>query len=126
MELFAEARVIVVPGGIGVSGGRTTRYGFVTAAPGHAPAWTLQPGGVVHLQREGMTLGDVFAVWGRALTPERLLDFQGEVRVYVAGRRWHGDPRSLVLHDRDQVVLAVGPYVPAHVTFIFRPPVIDA
>ncbi len=39
-------------------------YGFVTDALGHAPAWTLQPGGVIHLERSGMRLGDAFAVWG--------------------------------------------------------------
>jgi hypothetical protein len=123
LELFANGRVIVVPGGIGVSGGRTTRYGFITDALWHAPAWTLHPGGVIHLARNGLRLRDVFAVWGQPLTADRLLSFPGRVRVYVAGERRLGDPGDLVLHDRDQVVLEVGPYVPPHPVFTFRPPV---
>jgi hypothetical protein len=35
--------VIVVPGGIGVSGGRTTLYGNVVDALWHAPAWSSSP-----------------------------------------------------------------------------------
>ena len=124
LELFANGRVIVVPGGIGVSGGRTTLYGFVTDALWHAPAWTLQAGGVIHLARPGLRLGDVFAVWGQPLARDRLLSFTGRVRVYVAGRRWPGDPAALVVHGGDQVVLEVGPYVPPHPSFTFRPPAI--
>ena len=39
LELFADRQVVVVPGGIGVSGGRTELYGFVTDAlwTAHAP-----------------------------------------------------------------------------------------
>src|SRR5215216_5919036 len=35
IELFANSQVIVVPGGIGVSGGRETLYGFVLSALWH-------------------------------------------------------------------------------------------
>ncbi len=41
----------------------------------------------------------------------------------VGGLRRLVDPADLVLHDRDQVVLQVRPYVTPHPSFTFRPPV---
>jgi hypothetical protein len=127
LELFANRHVVVVPGGIGVSGGRTTRYGFVTNALWHAPAWTLEAGGVLHLERDGMTLGDVFAVWGHPLGRDRMLGFSGRVHAYVNGTERVGDPATIALHDGDQIVLELGGYVPPHASFTFRPvPLSDA
>jgi hypothetical protein len=80
--------------------------------------WTLEPTGVV--QFEGLTrLGDLFTVWGRRLLPAHLLSFAGAVRVYRNGVRRRGDPRTLVLHDRDEIVLEVGPTIPPHRSYRF-------
>ena len=121
VELFANQRVIVVPAGIGVSGGRTTLYGNIVDALWHAPAWTLEPGGVVHLEHEGVTLGALFAIWGRPLGPDRLLSFTGPIRAYVNGEPRSGDPASIVLRDRDQVVVVHGGDVGIDRTFAFKP-----
>ncbi len=121
VELFANRQVIAVPGGIGVSGGRVTLYGNVVSALWHAPAWSLEPGGVIHLATEGMALGDVFAIWGQPLGPDRLLSFQGPVRAWVNGELRAGDPRALTLRDRDQVVIAVNGDVEVHPAFTFKP-----
>jgi hypothetical protein len=121
LELFANRQVVIVPGGIGVSGGRTALYGIVTDALWHAPAWTLQPGGVIQLARPGLRLGDFFAVWGEAVGPRRLLGFTGEVRAFVNGVERFGNPARIELHDRDQVVLEIGGYVPPHRSFTFTP-----
>jgi hypothetical protein len=119
LELFAFKQVIVIPGGIGVSGGRTERYGRILSALWHAPMWTTQAGGVVHLERPGMRLGEFFAIWGRELGPRRLLDFRGPVEVFVNGRLRRGV--DVVLHDRDQIVVQVGGYLPPHASFVFPP-----
>jgi hypothetical protein len=121
LELFANGLVVVVPGGIGVSGGRTTLYGAITDALWHAPAWSLQVGGVFHLERAGMRLGAVFAVWGEPLGPDRLLGFAGGVRTFVNGAERIGDPAALALGAGDEVVLEVGGYVPPHPAFAFPP-----
>jgi hypothetical protein len=121
LELFANGLVVVVPGGIGVSGGRTTLYGTVTDALWHAPAWSLQVGGVLHLERPGMRLGTAFAVWGVPLGPARLLGFRGRVHAFVNGAARPGDPAELALADGDQVVLEVGGYVKPHPAFAFPP-----
>jgi hypothetical protein len=119
VELFANGRVVIVPAAIGVGGARF-ELGRVRSARCRARVWTVEPTGVV--QFEGRTtLRDLFGVWGTRLAPGRLLSFTGAVRVYVDGLLRRGDPRTLVLHDRDEVVLEVGPYIPPHVSYRFPP-----
>jgi hypothetical protein len=117
LELFANGRVVIVPAAIGLRGARQT-LGRVDAARCRARVWTLDPTGVVQFAGR-TTLGDIFGVWGKRLTPARLLTFSGAVRVYLNGVRHRGDPGTLVLRDRDQVVLEVGAYVPPHRSYRF-------
>jgi hypothetical protein len=107
LELFANNRVIIVPPRVGVRSARC-----------RARLWTVDPTGVVHVERPAR-LGDLFRVWGRELTARRLLSFHGGVRVYVNGVRRRGDPRALVLRDRDEIVLEVGPFIPPHRSYLF-------
>jgi hypothetical protein len=109
VELFAHRRVIVVPAGIGVS-----RRGCAY------PLRTRAPTGVVEVELSApRTLGDLFRVWGRRLGTRRLLSFRGAVAVYVDGRRYHGEPGSLVLTKHLQVVVEVGGYVAPHAHYLF-------
>jgi hypothetical protein len=41
------------------------------------------------------------------------------VSVFHNGARWSGDPRLLELHDRDQLVVEIGGYVPPHRSYRF-------
>jgi hypothetical protein len=117
LELFANRRVVVVPAAIGLRGPRTSA-GRVVAASCRARLWTLDRTGVVRFTGRA-TLRDLFAVWGAQLGPKRLLGFRGRVRAYVNGVPRRGDPRALVLRDRDEVVLQVRGFVPPHVTYRF-------
>ena len=107
LELFARGFVVIVPARVGVR-----------SATCRAHEWTSDPTGVVHFDRAA-TLGDVFAVWGQPLTPGRLLSFHGSVSLYRNGVRVRGDPRSLPLHDGDELVLEVGRHVPPHASYRF-------
>lgn len=119
VELFAAGRVVIVPAGIGVRGGRD-RFGRITAARCRGALWTTDPTGVVHFEG-ARTLGGLFAAWGRRLRPQRLLSFRGRVRLYRNGAAVAGDPRRLRLRDGDQLVLQVGPYIPPHARYHFPP-----
>ena len=121
LELFANRLVAVVPGGIGVSGGRTELYGHVVDALWHARAWTTVAGGVVHFE-DDLDLAGLFALWGEPLGPERLLSFSGAVSAFVNGHPRPGDPGTIPLHDGDQIVLEVNGYVPPHAHFTFPRP----
>ncbi|HEU5211224.1 MAG TPA: hypothetical protein VFU10_00480 [Gaiellaceae bacterium] len=117
VELFAAGRVVIVPAGIGVRGGRT-RLGRIAAARCRGAVWTADPTGVVHFEG-ARTLGSLFSAWGRRLRPERLLSFRGRVRLYRNGVPARGDPRLVPLRDGDQLVLQVGPFVPPHRSYRF-------
>jgi hypothetical protein len=108
---------VIVPAAVGVGGAHKT-LGRVRAARCRARLWTLDPTGVVHFTGRA-TLGDLFTVWGQRLANARLLTFRGVVRVYRNGVRWRGDPRTLALRDRDEIVLEVGPYIPPHRSYRF-------
>jgi hypothetical protein len=120
LELFAHKRVVIVPAGVGVRD-PVLRRGNVTGAACRARIWTVDPTGVVWLGRSGETLGSAFAVWGEPLGRTRLAGFRGPVSVFVNGAKRSGDPRRLVLHDGDEIVLEVGGYVPPHPSFMFPP-----
>jgi hypothetical protein len=122
LELFAKRRVVIVPAGIGMAPPFAVRDGVVRSARCSYPVRTVEPTGVVEVDA-GLrpTLGDLFAVWGRRLSPQGLLGFQGRVRVYVAGKPRRGDPRTIPLRRHAQIVLEVGPYIPPHRTYLFGP-----
>jgi hypothetical protein len=108
IELLANRRVVIVPARIGL--GPQCR----------ARLWTLEPTGVVRFER-GARLGDLFAVWGKALGRSRLLGFRGAVKLFRNGVARRGDPRSLPLQDRDELVLEIGGFVPPHRSYRFPP-----
>lgn len=107
VELFAKRRVVIVPAGIG----KRPECAY--------PLHTTAPTGVVHVARRGLTLGDLFRVWGRRLSSSRLLSFHGKVSVFVGGTRWHGEPGAVPLTKHAQIVVETGGYVAPHPSYLF-------
>jgi hypothetical protein len=119
VELFARGLVVIVPAAIGLRGARF-EYGRVVTARCRTRIWTTEPTGVTRFAGAAR-LGDLFRVWGRALVRDRVLSFEGRVRLYRNGVRVPGDPRRLALRDGDELVLEVGKYVPPHRSYLFPP-----
>lgn len=91
---------VTVPGDIGHS----DRHRFA------AQLHTHDTSGIVHVEsptRQAFTLGQFFDEWGVRLDAWHVGDLRGSLTVWVDGRRTIGDPRSIELTDRRQVVLAV-------------------
>lgn len=108
LELFAHRQVAIVPARIGVS--RSCSY----------PLRTTTPTGVVEVAAGGrLTLGDLFTVWGRRLSPGGFLSFRGRVAAFVNGRRRTGDARQIVLRPHDEIVLELGGYLTPHPDYLF-------
>ena len=107
LELFANRRVVVVPAGIGAA-----RTGCTY------PVATSEPTGVLHV-RGRRTLGDLFRIWGRRLGRQRLLSFAGRVSVFVGGRLFAGDPRSVPLTRHAEIVVETRGHVAPHTTYLF-------
>src|SRR6185437_8316625 len=121
VEVFGRKQAVVIPAGIGVGADARHEFGRVVDADCRAAARTLDPTGVVHFDREGLRLGDLFAVWGQRLDHARLLSFRGEVSAFVGGRPVTGDPADIALRDGAQIVLESGGYIPPHPSFRFPP-----
>ncbi len=108
LELFAHGHVVIVPAGIGLA--RRCRY----------PVWTAEPTGLIRVERGDLTLGDLFAVWGQALSARRMARWRGPLRVAVNGRPSRRHPAAIGLRPHDQIVVQVGrPYVEPHAAYFF-------
>ncbi|WP_354698335.1 hypothetical protein DSM112329_04008 [Paraconexibacter sp. AEG42_29] len=122
IELFAAGHTVIVPAGIGIAPPRRRAGAFVTGGRCVTPLRTTEPTGVIELlPGTRATLGDLFAVWGRALGPRRLLSFDGPVRAWVDGTRWRGPVAAIPLRHHAQIVVVTGPDVPVHATYGFPP-----
>jgi hypothetical protein len=103
LDLYVDGRKVVVPAGIGID-----------PAVGYAPLHTHDPSGIIHVESptvRAYTLGEFFGVWGVRLTPSCLGGSCGggpELRVYVNGRAYRGDPSTLALASHQELVVAFG------------------
>jgi hypothetical protein len=124
LEVFAKHLGVVVPDALGLAA-PVLRLGRVVSAGCRARAWTLDRSGVIRFEPaeagRPVTLADVFELWGQPLGRRRLASFSGPVSLWVNGTLRAGDPRTLRLRDRDEIVLEIGGFVPPHRSFRFPP-----
>ena len=81
---------------------------------------THTPDGIIHIespQSRTFTLSDFFAIWGQPLSRTRAASMRGakgtKLRVWVNGKRYHGDPRNIPLVAHADIVIEAGrPFVP--------------
>jgi hypothetical protein len=104
LDLYVDSHKVPVPAGIGID-----------PAVGYAPLHTHDSSGVIHVESPTVrpyTLGELFAVWGVRLTPSCLGGYCAgggrQLRVYVDGRAYQGDPTTLVLAAHQELVVAFG------------------
>lgn len=64
-------------------------------------------------EKTPITLGQFFQVWGQPLSSQKVatLDVGSgqQVRVWVNGTRYHGDPNSIVLSSHKDITIEIGP-----------------
>jgi hypothetical protein len=77
---------------------------------------THTPDGIIHIEApkdRSFTLGDFFMVWGQPLTRSTVARARAakreSLRVWVNGKRYSGDPRSVPLTAHADIVIQVGP-----------------
>jgi hypothetical protein len=104
LDLYVDGHKVPVPAGIGID-----------PAAGFAPLHTHDASGVIHVESPTVrtyTLGQLFAVWGVRFTPSCLGgDCAGggrQLRVYVNGHPYQGDPTTLPLAPHQELVVAFG------------------
>jgi hypothetical protein len=122
LEVFALGRVVIIPPGVGIAQPRLQVGAAVGRGRCSYPLRTTDPTGVIRFRPgRGLTLGDVFAVWGQPLTRHRLCGFASarRVRVYLDGTRFTGAPAAVALRRHEEIVVEIGRRVPPHAMYLF-------
>jgi hypothetical protein len=80
---------------------------------------THTPDGILHIespQSRTFTLADFFAIWGQPLSRTRAASMRARkgttLRVWVNGKRYRGDPRTIPLVAHADIVIEAGPPFP--------------
>lgn len=106
LQLFNRGRSVEVPAQIGIMPIAGCLYWLHTHAND----------GIIHIEAPAIrafTLGQFFDIWGQNLsrTQAGTVHSRGGhyLRFTVNGRAWTGDPRSIPLRDREEIVIQNGP-----------------
>lgn len=77
---------------------------------------THDASGLIHVEapeKQDFTLGQFFKIWGQPLSSTQLLDktadAQHQITATVNGQPYTGDPSTIVLRDKETIVLQYGP-----------------
>jgi hypothetical protein len=103
LDMFVEGKRVTVPAGIGI--GET----FIS------PLHTHDASGLLHVESDrvrAFTLGQVFGVWGVPLSRDELGGLKAgggkELRAWVNGKPFRGDPGEIELAEHQELVIAYG------------------
>jgi hypothetical protein len=102
LDLLVEGKDVEVPANIGIQ----TLKGCLHALHTHDNSGTLHVESPV---QKDFTLGDFFAVWGKAFTKDQILEYKADdthkVTMTVNGKE-STDFENLLLKDKDQIVIS--------------------
>lgn len=117
LDVLVDGVHVTVPGGLGISvpdsaGGVAGMQ--APGAAGIAALHTHDTSGVLHVEspvNHRFTLGQVFTEWDVALAAGQVGVYRNgggkTVGVFVDGKRWTGDPASVVLRPHEEIAIVV-------------------
>ncbi|HZP27144.1 MAG TPA: hypothetical protein VFB90_08875 [Dehalococcoidia bacterium] len=114
LAIFLEGQPVTVPAGTGIRS--------------NCIFWlhTHDTTGIIHVEapsQRSFSLGQLFAIWGQPLSSTQLLsktvDSQHQIKAYVNGQEFTGDPSTIPLTAHAVIVLEYGPPFPAPQPFTF-------
>ncbi|MCL6594365.1 MAG: hypothetical protein K6T31_10345 [Alicyclobacillus sp.] len=112
LSLWVNGQQVAIPAGVGIVQPGPKQAGVIGSGQAYYWLHTHDASGILHVEaprQESFTLGQFFDIWGEPLSRTQVAQFSGPVRVYVGGRLYAGDPRSILLTAHQQIVLEVGP-----------------
>ncbi len=119
LAIYVNGAARTIPWGIGIAPPRsvvqTDEGPYVDS--GHCFYWlhTHTGDGIIHIElpsQKTYTLGQFFDIWGQPLTTSQVGPATGKLIVYVGGKRFNGDPRSITLTAHELIQIDVGSDVP--------------
>jgi hypothetical protein len=114
LAIFANGTARTVPMGIGIPNAQAQdTISGPSVATGSCFYWlhTHAADGIIHVEsptKRAYTLGTFFDIWGETLSGGQVGSDTGTVTVYLNGRRYSGDPRSIPLTAHAVIQLDVG------------------
>ncbi|MHB1488691.1 MAG: hypothetical protein ACYCZM_14290 [Acidimicrobiales bacterium] len=106
LDVIVNGQAVPVPAGIGID--QSTQQ--------ISPVHTHDASGIIHIESPTLTsytLGEFFSEWAQPLTATNLGPIQAtsseELRFYVNGVRYTGDPANIVLQAHQEIALIAGP-----------------
>jgi len=109
LTLMYEGTDVGVPANLGINSSPTCLYSLHTHSTD----------GIIHIeapqgqQNRVFTLSDFFAVWGQPLSRTRVatlqVDGSHQMKVYVDGQLYNGDPAAIPLRNHTQIVIEIVP-----------------
>jgi hypothetical protein len=136
LDVFVNGQAVTVPAGIGinihdpavhtldVAGAKA--YGRIDPACKTvciSPLHTHDVTGILHTESPNLvrnTLGQLFTEWGVKLDTKCVRTYcmpATKIAVYVDGKQFTGDPRTIVLSDHKEIAIVIGTppeQIPAH------------
>ena len=109
VNVYVNGHKVTIPVGVGIgtNDGQTISF--------YASMHTHDTSGIVHIEsptERKFTLGDFFDVWGVSFSPTNIGGYEAsggkQIRVYLNGKPYTGDPRDLALDQHDDVYVTFG------------------
>jgi hypothetical protein len=127
LDVFVNGAPVRVPAGIGINihdlgvhsaplADGTTGYGGIQrcAQPCISPLHTHDDTGILHTESPSPVphrLRQFFIEWGVRLTPRCVSRYcrpATSIKIYIDGRPFAGDPRTIRLTDREEIAIVIG------------------
>ncbi len=124
LDILVNAHPVRIPGGIGINindpavhRGRLSdgsmAFGGINNCnkPCISPLHTHDDTGILHTESQRAhpnRLGQFFTEWRVRLSPTCVGGYCRNVRFYVDGKRYAGDPRSITLKDHEEIAIVIG------------------
>jgi hypothetical protein len=124
LDVFVNGRPVRVPAGVGINiadpavqrsrlPDGTLGFGGIKmcSKPCISPLHTHDDSGVLHTESQRAhpnRLGQFFVEWRVRLSRSCVGGYCRDVKVYVDGKQYTGDPRSITLTDHKDIVIAIG------------------
>jgi hypothetical protein len=126
LDVFINGARVSVPAGIGINihdpgvhrtgRGNGVQYGYIKRCKKRciSPLHTHDTTGVLHTETATVSpnhLGQFFTEWGVRLTPScvaRYCRSQTSIAIFVNGKRFRGNPRTIVLSDHREIAVVIG------------------
>lgn len=137
LDIFVDARRVRIPAGIGINindpavqrsrlPDGSLGFGGIKMCnqPCISPLHTHDDTGILHTESQQShpnQLGQFFIEWRVRLTPKCVGGYCGNVKFYVGGKPYIGDPRSITLTDKKEIAIVIGK-PPSPIPSRFPPP----